>query len=316
MEIMNERRERSAADDEFKADLRPEQLPFVSVIVPARNAAAHIEQLLQGLAAQVYPATRHEIVVVDNGSDDRTSEIVTSAIPRFHGRMSLRYETQIPGSYAARNKGIKNARGEVLAFTDADCIPQEQWLAAGVHELIERKADLVGGRVRFIFSSRTPNAAEIMDSRINMQVGRDIASRGVAKTANLFVWRHVVEHIGLFPEVMSGGDVMWTGQATRAGYRLAYCEEAEVEHPARSWISLFQKQVRVGRGQIPVLRQKGMSWKQIVFDSVGLRGLSSKKGCASLQQETKDWTTPAEVGARLWCQGATFLGRLVWLIAR
>jgi glycosyltransferase involved in cell wall biosynthesis len=96
--------------------------PFVSVVVPVYNGAGIVEELLQSLLDLDYPAECHEIIVVDNGSTDRTRQIV--------GRYPVRLleEREIKGAAAARNKGIRHARGDIIAFTDADCVADSNWL--------------------------------------------------------------------------------------------------------------------------------------------------------------------------------------------
>lgn len=102
--------------------------PFVSVIVPAYNAACTLPATLRALAAQTYPPERYEVIVVDDGSTDDTS-----ALAMAHGARVLRQPHQSPA--AARNAGACVARGEVLLFTDADCEPAEDWIAALVAAL-------------------------------------------------------------------------------------------------------------------------------------------------------------------------------------
>ena len=218
------------------------ELPFVSVIVPVYNDERRIAGCVEALLAQTYPRDRYEVIVVDNGSTDATRAVV--------GRypVTLLSETATRGSYAARNAGLRHARGEILAFTDSDCTPAPQWLAAGVAAIMAG-ADLAGGNVRFVFSAR-PSGAEVCDSISNMQIERNIRERGVAKTANLFARASVVAAIGPFPHgLQSGGDVIWTGRATARGFRLVYAPQAEVAHPTRRLLELLKKHYRVGRGQ-------------------------------------------------------------------
>src|SRR5688572_8958532 len=112
-------------------------LPFVSVIVPVLNDEARIGGCVAALLAQDYPRERYEVIVVDNGSTDRTYEVVRGY------PVTLLSEAQIRSSFAARNKGMREAVGEIFAFTDSDCTPAPQWLAEGVRA-IQAGADLVG----------------------------------------------------------------------------------------------------------------------------------------------------------------------------
>ena len=112
--------------------------PRVSVIVPVLDGASCIDRCLEALLAQTYPSHRVELIVVDNGSRDATPDRV-----RTHP-VTLLVERSVRSPYAARNAGIQRASGEVIAFTDADCVPAKDWLERGVAAL-ERECG--GGRV-------------------------------------------------------------------------------------------------------------------------------------------------------------------------
>jgi glycosyltransferase AglE len=216
--------------------------PMVSVIVPALNAAASIGACLQALINQTYDRERYEIIVVDNGSRDETSELAD----RYP--VLLLQEGRWRSPYAARNTGIARAGGEVLAFTDADCTPEQTWLERGVEVLESAGADLIGGKVTFTFS-RPARLGELADALWHLDVKRQIETNRACMTANLLVWRKVVDVIGPFdPRVRSGGDGRWTRRATDAGFTLVYAPLAEVRKPSRPMRPLLRKGYRIGRG--------------------------------------------------------------------
>lgn len=97
--------------------------PFVSIIVPVLNGSATIDELLQSLMVLNYPRAQYEVIVVDNNSQDDTPQRIQQY------PVKLLYEHQIQSSYAARNRGIKAARGEIIAFTDAACVVHPDWLS-------------------------------------------------------------------------------------------------------------------------------------------------------------------------------------------
>jgi len=94
-----------------------------SVVVPAHNASATIEGCLQALARQSLPPSEYEVIVVDDGSSDSTRERVTQ-----YGAKLLTQDHHGPA--VARNLGATQARGEIVLFTDADCIPASDWIEA------------------------------------------------------------------------------------------------------------------------------------------------------------------------------------------
>lgn len=92
-----------------------------SVVIPAHNASGTIEECLQALARQSLPGTEYEVIVVDDGSSDSTRATATR-----YGVEVLTQDHQGPA--AARNLGVAHARGEVVLFTDADCVPTSDWI--------------------------------------------------------------------------------------------------------------------------------------------------------------------------------------------
>ncbi|MCP5047350.1 MAG: glycosyltransferase [bacterium] len=226
-------------------------ITFVSVIVPHYNDAARLGLLLESLEKQDYPRDCFEIIVVDNGSAS------TGEVERLSAAHNVRllHETGSQGSYAARNKGIRAAKGEIFCFTDADCIAGEMWLSEGVKAMEEPGVHLVGGNVIFFFPDRV-GAAEYYDSITNMGNETAVYERGVAKTANLFVKKQVFDAIGLFPgQLKSGGDIYFTALAVREGFKLVYSAQAFVSHPARTFLPLIGKAIRVGIGKGSVQKQ-------------------------------------------------------------
>ncbi len=126
--------------------------PHVSVIVPVYNAERTIEDCVCSLLALRYPSDRRELLLVDNGSTDRTGTI----LERYAGQITVLFEPK-PGPATARNKGIVAAGGDVVAFTDSDCIVDREWLGHVVAPLQEPGVGLVGGE---ILARRPCNAVE------------------------------------------------------------------------------------------------------------------------------------------------------------
>jgi glycosyltransferase involved in cell wall biosynthesis len=238
-------------------------LPRVSVIVPVYNDSEHIELLLDSLSDQDYPKDLLEIIIVDNNSTDNSRQITRQFASRA---VTLLEENKVQSSYAARNRGIREAKGQILVFIDSDCVADRQWLTRGVKKLLEEHADLVGGQVKFTFSKKQ-TAAEYYDSLCNFQFEEKI-KRGTCGGGNLFVRKEVFDTLGLFDgTVKSGGDVQWTRKATESGCSLIYAPEAVVYHPARMIGELLKKlyRVSIGMGQILISKQ---SSKTLILSAV------------------------------------------------
>ena len=230
---------------------------FVSVIIPVYNNFESLKLCLNALDNQTYPKEHYEVIVIDNNSTESIKSLANSF-------QQVRFASEsLQGSYAARNKGVSLAKGEVCAFTDSDCVPTSQWIENGIKSMVLQQADLLGGNVKFSFSPKK-TAAEIYDSITNIQIKRGIEQRKECKTANLFVYKKVFDSVGLFPSnIKSGGDVIWTQKATSANFKLVYASEAEVLHPARKFLSLVKKQYRIGNGQPYIWLEQNESYWQI-----------------------------------------------------
>lgn len=114
------------------------------MIVPVRDRAELLETLLTGLAAQTY--RDFEVIVVDDASTDDSPVVAEHAAARGEPVHLVR-QARAVGAVGARVAGVSAARGEILAFTDSDCRPQPEWLAALV-AAIDDGADVVQGLTR------------------------------------------------------------------------------------------------------------------------------------------------------------------------
>lgn len=224
-----------------------ESQPTVSIIVPVYDAQENIAQLIESLLSQKYHNDLLEIIIVDNNSTDQTREIAR----RFP--VTLLEKNDVQSSYAARNEGIKNAAGDYLAFTDADCIATDYWLSEGISALISESADLAAGKVEFYFS-KEKTAAEMYDSITHLQGKQYVTEKQAAQTANLFVKASLFKNVGLFSEAVSGADVTWTKKAADNGFKLIYIPKAVVRHPTRKLKQLLKKRFRTGAGTVDYWR--------------------------------------------------------------
>lgn len=221
-------------------------LHFVSVIIPVYNDSERLKVCLDALERQTYPKTHFEVIVVDNGS----SVDIASVVARF-GQAVFACEGRT-GSYAARNKGISLAKGEVLAFADSDCIPAPDWIEKGVANLLSiPNIGLLGGKIECVFlDQKKPKAFEVYDCITHLDQKYWIEKEKIGITANVFTFKTVFEKAGLFNDALkSGGDREWGKRVVEHGYAVAYADDACVRHPARSKLRQHvKKQIRVAGG--------------------------------------------------------------------
>ncbi|GAB2795317.1 glycosyltransferase [Halomonas shantousis] len=207
----------------------------VSVVIPTFHDWERLGLCLKALEEQSYPKSHYEIIVVNNDPDDSPSDI--------SGDFVLISEHK-PGSYAARNAGIRIAQGEVIAFTDSDCIPDKHWLENAVAQLREKKVDRVAGHVEVFFNNAKANATELYEKVVAFDQNKN-ANNGVSVTANFITYRREFSRVGYFnEELMSGGDFEWNGRATRLGLSIVYDDKCIVYHPARSSLEELKRKIR------------------------------------------------------------------------
>ncbi|WP_163544394.1 glycosyltransferase [Occultella kanbiaonis] len=209
-------------------------LPFVSVIVPVRDDP-RLSACLSQLTRQTYPTSRFEIIVADNGSREP---------------VAAREDVQIiqvpsPGSYSARNAAVEQSRGTILAFTDSDCLPADDWLAESVAG-IAAGAGVVAGHVHvYARDARRPSPIEAYELVHAFPQERYVARRGACVTANMTTTREAFDAVGGFKsELLSGADIEWSQRANAAGYLTTFRASAVVRHPARQTFAAMSGKLR------------------------------------------------------------------------
>lgn len=203
--------------------------PFVSVIVPVFNGEETIRTCVESLLELDYPPDRFEVLVVDNRSTDRTRTILRDY------PVTVLEEVQIQSSYAARNLGIRRSRGEVLAFTDADCVVEHGWLRAIARAIASPDAGGVAGPIE-AYGTDSPIEQYQAHRAIRAERAYNHKVLPFAQTANAAYRRSVFDRIGLFnPGILFGGDLDLSWRMQRElGLRLVYEPLAFVWHRHRT----------------------------------------------------------------------------------
>ncbi len=228
--------------------------PFVSIIIPVLNDSERLQTCLEALENQTYPKSMYEVIVVDNGSDEKIENLV--------GQFSQAFATyeSLPGSYAARNKGLSVAKGYAIAFTDSDCIPASDWIEKGVSNLLRvPNCGIVAGRINIFFkNSDKPTTVELYESIAAFPQSYYAEAMRFGATANVFTFRSVIQRIGNFKEKLkSGADVEWGKRLFSSGYKLIYADDTCVAHPARSSLKeLYTKHIRIIGGDYDLTKSK------------------------------------------------------------
>ena len=213
----------------------------VSVVIPHYQDVERLDLCLTALERQAYPRADFEIIVSDNNSPRGLAEVERAV--RGRAKLVLIKEK---GAGPARNGGVAVAAGEVLAFTDSDCVPEPSWLEEGLEAL--RDYDFIGGRVDiFVEDPQRPTPTEAFEQIFGFNFEDFILNKGFAGAGNLFVPRPVFDRVGGFSNGVSE-DVEWCFRARRMGFTLGYAPKAALGHPARrSWPELKRKWLRVNK---------------------------------------------------------------------
>jgi GT2 family glycosyltransferase len=228
-------------------------LPFVTVILAARNDAEALHDCLTSLTRIRYPVEKHEIMVVDNGSTDGSAEIIR--------RFPVTYLREPrAGVCWARNCGIEASRGEILAFTDPDCTVSTGWLRGLVQPFSASRVGCVAGGI-VPYPPRTLPELHAARRRSHTQE-RPLSHpvRPYAMTPNVAIRRAVFEQIGLFDTKFPGGgwedaDLSWR-LLEQTSFTIDYAPDAMVFHRYRdTYGQFFVQHYRYGFG-LGVLARK------------------------------------------------------------
>jgi GT2 family glycosyltransferase len=198
--------------------------PEISVVIPVRNGARPLGELLDSLAAQTVARDRFEVIVVDNDSGDDSAAVAAA-------RGATVVSEPVANRARARNRGVAVASSRLYAFVDADCVASSGWLEGFL--ACAGKAPLVAGEVRLSTRER-PNAIERFESLWRFGQEAWVRTQGWAVTANLLVHADAFEAIDGFDSGWRKGaeDVDFCLRARAAGYPLEFCGRAVVEHGA------------------------------------------------------------------------------------
>jgi len=231
--------------------------PFISVVIPARNTEDIIENCLKSLREVDYPKDRMEVIIADGLSTDRTGEIAESYGAKVIANPGLRV-------VSGRNIGFEAAQGELIAFSDADCVMDRYWLKNSIKYFEDDRVAGIGG----------PNLIPQSESAFGKAAGLlfDYASAfgGGAPTrvydkviesrahgSNAIYRANVLRRVMPIDEDMfEGEDVVMNQRITRLGHKLLYVPDVIVHHyrratPRKWWSQMY----RYGLGKILMKRK-------------------------------------------------------------
>lgn len=221
----------------------------ISVVVPAFEASATIERCVRALSAQTLPRDLYEIIVVDDGSSDDTASRARKA-----GARVLRLARNM-GPAAARNAGVAIARGETVVFTDADCEPTEQFLAALTEHL--RDPDVGGSKGVYLSRQRALIARFVQleyESRYH-HTARHNALDFVDTYACCFRRADIMRIGGFDSRLRACEDQEMSFRLADAGVRVRFAPDARTYHlHCEDLWGYWHKKFSIARWKVKVLR--------------------------------------------------------------
>ena len=212
--------------------------PKVSIILCTKNRAASLDETLNSMqGVTVPPGLQVELVLVDNGSTDRTASIIERHLSRSHIPIRAVVEP-VEGKSHALNAGIQAAHGEILLFTDDDLRFPGNWVSGMIAPILSGEADFVQGGIRW----STELLAQIPTGSYLPRLVASTPHKGAAELrvgligANMAIRRDAILSAGGFDEALGPGalglgeETLLAFQLVRLGYRKILALDVEVEH--------------------------------------------------------------------------------------
>ncbi len=212
-----------------------------SVIVAAYNAEATIAALLDSLQNQTF--TNFEVIIVDDGSVDRTAEIAKLyPVKLIENRLNR-------GPAHCRNAGARKAVGDIIVFTDSDCITADNWLQEIDGQYRHGNIDAIMGKLVLLPSNYVGDSISALGFPAGGTIGFDkiwrVTPQGYTdslSTCNCAIYKDTFWQVGGFDETFpyAGGEDSYLAYNLRqAGYRIKYCRNVLAYHPARDSLISF-----------------------------------------------------------------------------
>ncbi|MBR9706005.1 glycosyltransferase [Candidatus Pacearchaeota archaeon] len=246
--------------------MKPLKNPFISVVIPTYNRKDLVTHTIDSLISQNYPTDKYEVIVIDDGSKDETEKVVDGYRERVDNLQYFKQENNGPS--AARNLGVKNSRGDIVAFIDDDCIASPDWLKNIISCFEMDSFAGIEGKV-ITTDEKTPFTHYVEN-----------LNGGSCLLANVAYRRDVLYGVGMFDEdfkIPGGEDFEIKYKILEKKLKIFFCQNALVIHPPfkeslfkfitettnfSSTLNLYKKH------PIEFRRHYGMSIYKVIFDNI------------------------------------------------
>jgi cellulose synthase/poly-beta-1,6-N-acetylglucosamine synthase-like glycosyltransferase len=238
-------------------------LPTFSIVVPVKSEERVIDRLLDALSRLSYPSDKMEIIIVEDGSTDRTLDICMKYAEEHRGNVKILHRTFSNGKPSALNYGIKCAKGEIIGIFDVDSVPATDVLLNVCRYFEDAAVAAVQGRTLSINSEENMLTKFISyEEAVWCETylrGKDVLDLFVhLKGSCQFIRRNVLEKLKGFNENILCEDMEFSAKLTAKGYRIRYAPDVRCWQESPSGFrQLFRQRTRWFRGTMEVAFKYG-----------------------------------------------------------
>jgi len=226
-------------------------LPFVSVIVPAKNEQQFIGDCIDSLLSQSYPPDLYEIIVVDNLSTDNTAQIVAAK-----GITVLTCASTSIGG--VRNFGAKHSCGDILAYIDADCVAPDFWISGSVERLVVDNLSAVGGD-----ALKRPKGSWVEQWWV-LPISHSVPEEFTLNGCSMFFYKRLFKDLGGFDESINASeDRLFSKKVSAAEGKVEWSSASDVIHYGnpQTLSQFFKRQFWHASSYV----KTGLGWKDKTF---------------------------------------------------
>jgi len=258
-----------------KKSLPEELLPSFSIVVPVKNEERVIERLLNSLSTLNYPLNKKEIIIVEDGSTDKTNDICMN-YAKEHANVKVLHKNLSNGKPSALNFGLAHAKGDIVAIFDADNVPDHDALLAVLEYFEDPTVAAVQGRTASINPRENMltqfisyEEAVWCDAYLR---GKDVLNLFVhLKGSCQFIRRDVLEQLQGFDEAVLSEDMEISARLIENGYKIRYASDVvSLQESPSNLKSLFKQRTRWFRGTMEVALKYGRlmtKFNRVNFDA-------------------------------------------------
>lgn len=268
------------------------ETPFISIIIPVRNAERTLDKTFEYLLNVDYPRDKMEIVIADGGSTDKTLQVISNWQKKYPF-IRLVEVPNCPGPGYARNKALDAVKGEFIFFTDGDCAPCKTWITEMLKHFNEDpKIGIVGGEI-YTLRVEPDNLTELYCEhfRFNMVAPRygfigegyfpaltdKSPTQIVGHRAYFFVTANAAYRKAAIDQAKArfwsnptGEDIEFGLQIQQHGWKLYFVPQAKVDHMHRANFPALKKVwVSYGVAHGPLIAKHGSNYMDIIFQFLG-----------------------------------------------